>query len=155
MSAVIVAFAQVALERERVGGGDALAGERARAFVAEPFGHRQRQAAAAEVERAQLGEGGRMTARDELQALFLEHVAPDEPEIADVFLHEVGNVVVAHEQHVERHVLAEAHELIATARELQAAALEQLERRIGEPSGFLYGELEALFVDGWCHSLKS
>ena len=94
-----------------------------------------------------------MTARDELEAFFLQHVAPDEPEIADVFLHEVRNVVVTHEQHIERHVFAEAHELIATTRELQAAALEQLERRVGEPSGFLYGELEAVFVDGF-HSLK-
>ena len=66
-----------------------------------------------------------------------------------------GNVVVAHEQHVERHVLAEAHELIAAARELQAAALEQLERRVGEPPGFLHGELEALvFVDGF-HSVNA
>ena len=150
-----VAFAQVALERERVGGRDALAGDGARAFVAESFGHRQRQAAAAVVERAQFGEGGGVAARDELQALLLEHVAADQAEIADVFLHEIGNVVVAHEQHVERHVLAEAHELVAPARELEAAALEQLERRIGEPSGFLYGELETLFVDGWCHGLQS
>ena len=95
-----------------------------------------------------------MAARDELQALFFEHVAPDEAEIADVFLHEVGNVVVAHEQHVERHVLAEAHQLIAPARELEAAALEQLERRIGESPRFLNGEFEAFFVDGWCHGSR-
>ena len=50
-----------------------------------------------------------------LEALLLEHVEADEPEVADVFLHQVGNVVVAHEQHVERHVLAEAHELILAA----------------------------------------
>ena len=58
MSAVTLRSLQEALERERVGGRDAFAGERPRAFVAEPFGHRQRQAAAAEVERAQLGEAG-------------------------------------------------------------------------------------------------
>ena len=148
MSAVIVAIVEPALERERVGGRDAFAGERPRTFVAEPFGHRQRQAAAAVIERAQLREVGRVSARDELETLLFEHVAPDEAEIADVFLHEVRNVVVTHEQHVEGHVLAEAHELIAAARKLQAAALEQLERWIGEPSRFLYGELEALFVDG-------
>ena len=78
------------------------------------------------------------------------HVAAHEAEVADVFLHQVRNVVVAHEQHVERHVLAEAHELIAAARELEAAALQQLERRIGEPARFLHGELEALvFVVGF------
>ena len=90
----------------------------------------------------------------QLEALFFEHVAADEPEIADVFLHEVGNVVVAHEQHVERHVLAEAHELVAAARELEAAALEQLERRIGEATGLLDGELEALLCR-WvrCHGV--
>ena len=58
-----------------------------------------------------------MTARDELETLLFEHVAPDEPEIADVFLDEVGNVVITHEQHVERHVLAEGHELIPAARD--------------------------------------
>ena len=94
-----------------------------------------------------------MSTRDQLKSLFLEHVAPDQAEIADVFLHEIGNVVIAHEQDVERHVLAEAHELIAASRELQAAALEQFERRVGEPSGFLYGELETVFVDGF-HGLK-
>ena len=109
-----------------------LPAQRPRAFVAESFRHRQRQPAAAEIERAQLGETGRVAARRQLQALFLDHVASDEPQVADVFLHQVGDVVVAHEQHVERHVLAEAHELVAAARQLEAAALEQIERRIGE-----------------------
>jgi hypothetical protein len=62
-----------------------------------------------------------MPARHELEPLLLEHVAPDEAEVTDVLLHEVGDVVVAHEQHVERHVLPEAHQLIAAARELEAA----------------------------------
>ena len=85
-----------------------------------------------------------MTARDELETFFLEYVAADEAQVADVLLHQIGDVVVAHEQDVERHVLAEAHQLIAAARELEAAAFEQLERRIGETSRFLHGELETL-----------
>ena len=45
--------------------------------------------------------------------------------------------------------LALLGELVAAARELQAAALQQLERIVGEPAGFLDGELEALvFVVG-------
>jgi hypothetical protein len=92
-----------------------------------------------------------MSPRNELEPLFLEHVAAYQPQVANVFLHQVRDVVIANEQHIERHVLAETHELIATARQLEAATLEQLERRVGEPAGFLYRELEALvFVDG-CH----
>jgi hypothetical protein len=91
-----------------------------------------------------------VAAGGELQALLLEHVAADEPEVADVLLHQVRDVVVAYEQHVERHVLAEAHELVTAAREFQAAALEQVERRVGEAARFLHGELEALvFVVGF------
>ena len=65
------------------------------------------------------------------------------PEIADVLLHEVGNVVVAHEQHVERHVLAVAHQLVLAAAVLQAAAHQQVERVVGEAPGLLQGDLEA------------
>ena len=84
----------------------------------------------------------------ELQALLLEHVQPDEAEVADVFLHQVRNVVVAHEQHVERHVLAVRHELVLAARDLQSAAQQQVERGVGEPAGLLHGELEAAVIHG-------
>ncbi len=67
-----------------------------------------RQAAAAEIEVAQLLEAGHRAARRELQAPLLEHVQADQTQIAHVLLHQVGDVIVAHEQHVERQVLAEA-----------------------------------------------
>ena len=70
----------------------------------------------------------------ELQALLLQHVEPDEAEVADILLHEVRDVVIAHEQHIERHVLAVRHELVLAARDLEATAQQQVERRVGEPS---------------------
>ncbi len=76
----------------------------------------------------------------------LEHVEPDEAEVADVLLDEVGNVVVPHEQHVERHVLAVAHELVLAAAELQTAAVEQVEGFVGEASRFLHGDAQALLA---------
>ncbi len=88
-------------------------------------------------------EARRLAARGELQALLLEHVQADQPEVAHVLLHQVRDVVVAHEQHIERHVLAEAHQLILAARELQAAAREQIERRVGQAAGLLHRELQA------------
>src|SRR6202042_630300 len=54
-------------------------------------------------------------ARPEAQALFLDHIEPDQAEIAHVLLNQIGDVVVAHEQHVERHVLPVAHELMFAA----------------------------------------
>ena len=49
-----------------------------------------------------------MAARCKLKALLLQHVQADEAQVADIFLHQIRDVVVAHEQHIERHVLAEA-----------------------------------------------
>jgi hypothetical protein len=80
---------------------------------------------------------------DHLQAFLFEHVPAHEAEIADVFLHQVRDVVIAHEQHVERHVLAETHELVAATRKLEATVLEQFEGMVREPAGLLHGELEA------------
>jgi hypothetical protein len=138
-----VVLLQEHAEQVRVGGGDALALQRLRAVVGALDRHRQRQPAAAEVERAQRLEAGRRAARGELQALFFQHVQADQSQIADVLLHQVRNVVVAHEQHIERHVLAEAHELILAARELQAAARQQVHRRVGQPAGLLHRKLDA------------
>ena len=105
--------------------------------------HREAQPAAPEVQRAQRLEARGRAARGQLEALLLQHVQADQAEIADVFLHQVGDVVVAHEQHVERHVLAESHQLILAARQLQAAARQQVERRIGQSAGFLDRKFEA------------
>jgi hypothetical protein len=66
-------------------------------------------------------------ARGEGEPLFLDDVKSNQPEIADVLLDQIGNVVVAHEQHVERHVFAVAHELVFAAAEFQAATEQQIE----------------------------
>ena len=93
-------------------------------------------------------ESARLAARRKLQAFLLENVESDQPEIADVLLHQIGNVVVADEQHIQRHVLAVTHQLILAARQLQAAAGQHVERRIGEPPGFLYGQFQSHFIHG-------
>ena len=77
---------------------------------------------------------------------------PDQAEIANVFLDEVRDVVVPHEQHVERHVLAVAHQLVLAAAELQAAAGEQVERQVGESARLLHRDAQALLSRiGWAH----
>ena len=63
----------------------------------------------------------------QLQALLLEDVEADEAQVADIFLHQIRNVVVAHEQHIERQILAKTEQLILAARELEPAAAEQLQ----------------------------
>ena len=81
-----------------------------------------------------------------LQPAFFQHIEADEAQVADVFLHEIRDVVVAHEQHIERHVLAVHHELVFAARELEPAARQKIERRIGEPARLLDSKLESLIV---------
>ena len=81
-----------------------------------------------EVERADDLEARHKAPARELETAFFEDVEPHETQIADVLLHEIGDVVVAEKEHVERHVLAEREELIFTARDPQAAAREQIER---------------------------
>ena len=76
------------------------------------------------------------------QTFLLDHIQTDHAEIADILLHEIRDVVVAHEQHVERHVLAVAHELVFAAAVLEPAARQQIERGIGEPAALLHGDLE-------------
>ena len=55
---------------------------------------------------------------------------------------EVRDVVVAHEQHVERHVLAVAHQLVLAAAVLEPAAHQQVQGVLGQPAGLLDGDLE-------------
>ena len=85
-------------------------------------------------------------ARIEREALLFDDVQPDDAEVADILLHQVGDVVVAHEQHVERHVLAVAHQLVLAAAVLEAATREQVERVIGEAAGLLDRDAQALLA---------
>ena len=145
-SAVHGALAQEAAERVRVGGGDALAvqvgGPAYSCSSGTAIARRQRPKSSSWI----CWKLGRAAARFEREALLLHDVEADDAEIADVFLHQVGDVVVAHEQHIERHVLAVAHELVLAAAVLQAAAHQQVERVVGEPAGLLHGHLQALVL---------
>src|SRR6185437_589429 len=105
--------------------------------------HRERETAASEIEHAHALKACRMTPRGELQPFLLDHIESDESEIAHVLLDEVRDIVVAHEEHIERHVLPEPEELVLAARELESTAGEQIERGVGEPPRLLHGELEA------------
>ena len=83
------------------------------------------------------------------EPLFFDDVQADQSQIADVFLHQIRDVVVANEQHVERHVLAVAHQLIFAAAVFQAAARQQIQRVVGETAAFLNGDLQAHRVVAW------
>ncbi len=113
---------QEASQNLRVGRGDALALQGSRAAILESVRHRDAQLAAPEIQQLYRFEQRRNGAGGERQALLLHHVQAHQPQIAHILLHQIGNVVVAHEQHVERHVLAVAHQLVLAAAVLQAAA---------------------------------
>ena len=98
--------------------------QRLRAAVRDSRGQAERQPALAEVEAADLREQLRLALLAQLEPPLLDDVEADDAEIADVLLHEARNVVVAHEQHVDGHVLAVADQLILAARVAQAAAHE-------------------------------
>ena len=67
-----------------------------------------------------------LTERNE--TLFLDTGKPeaDDAEIADVVSNQAGNVVVANEQQVDRHVFAIADELVLALGQLQAASFQQV-----------------------------
>jgi hypothetical protein len=78
------------------------------------------------------------------QALFLDHIQAHDAEVADVIGNESGNVVVAHEQQVDRHVLTETEQLVLALGELEAAALEKVQRVFGQAPRLLHRNLDAL-----------
>ena len=137
-----LALAQEALEQERIRGRDALAPQRVDTLPGRFGRNGERQPAAAEIEPTHRHEPGSAPARGELEALLLEHVEAEETQVADILLHQVRDVVIAHEEYIERHVLPVPDELILAARELETAAHEQIERGVGEAPRLLHGELE-------------
>jgi hypothetical protein len=87
-----------------------------------------------------------------LQALFLQHVAADEAQVAGTFGDESRDVVVAHQQQVDRLRLAVAEQTIAALAEAQAGTRKQVTPWFGEPAILLGGNAEA--VTGF-HGLES
>jgi hypothetical protein len=53
-----------------------------------------------------------MPARGQPEAALLQYVESDQPEVTDVFLHQVWNVIVADEENIKRHILANADQLV-------------------------------------------
>ena len=142
-SACTSSFAQEARQDVRIGRGNALAAQRSGVLVFGAVGHGDRQPALAVVEHHHLFEQRRDASRLKRETLLFDHVQSDDAQIADVLLHQIRDVVVAHEQHVERHVLAVAHQLIFAAAVLQPAANQQIERVVSQSPGLLQGDLEA------------
>ncbi len=134
---------QIVGEDARVGRRDPLALQLLRAFERHAGRQTEREPALAEVEPAHLAEEFLLALRDQLEAPLLDDVEADDAQVADVFLHEARNVVVANQQHVDRHVFAVADQLVLAARIAQAAANEQLERVVGQPAGLLHGDLDS------------
>ena len=113
-------------------------------MIVEAVGHGDAKLAAPEIQQLHgLEQRPDRAARCERQALFLDDVQSDQSQIADILLHEIGDVVIADEQHIERHVLAVAHQLIFAAAVLQAATRQQVQRAVGEAAALLHGDLEA------------
>ena len=75
---------------------------------------------------------------------FFHDVQPDDAEVADVLADEPGNIVVADQQQVDRHVFAVQEQLVLALGQFQAAALEQVDRVICQAPCFLHRNLDAL-----------
>ena len=114
--------AQVIAEQERIGGGHPFAAEGFRSRPSRIVGHGDRQSATTEVEGAQHFEARGVTTRCHLEAFFFDDVEADKAKITDVFFDEIGDIVVAYEQQIERHVLAKPHQLVLTAGKLEPTA---------------------------------
>ena len=76
------------------------------------------------------------------EALFFQHVQAADAEIADIIAYQAGDVVIAHQQEVDRHVLAVADQLVAATRIFQAALLQQFQAVLGQAPRFLDSDLD-------------
>src|SRR5579862_263338 len=101
---------------------DALAAHGAEPFPRMLSGNREREPAAAKVETPYALEARVLAVSRELQALLLEHVEADDTQFADVFLHQLRNVVIAHKKNIEGQVFTKPDELVLPAGKLQSAA---------------------------------
>src|SRR6185437_58929 len=136
------ALAQPRAEQARIRGRDALPGQLHRLAVIEFLRYGDGQPAAPEAQRPQLGQ--RLALRSRREAEFVEHIAAHDAQLAHALRDQAGNVVVAYQQQVHRLAFAEAEQLVAALPEREAAALEQLQRRLGEPAGFLHRDTQAV-----------
>jgi hypothetical protein len=143
-------FAQKPAERVWIRGSNAASAEFLETAVAHIGRNRDGQPAATEIQQLDQFEAAATTAAFDREPLLFDDVETDDAEVADILLHQVRDVVVAHEQHVERHVLAVAHELVAAAAVLEPAAHQQIERIVGEAAGLLDGKLESLLLIHGC-----
>src|SRR5699024_7122735 len=79
---------------------------------------------------------------------LLQHVAPDDPEIATAAGNQARNVVVAHQQQVDGQVLAEAEQLVAATPETHAATRQQVQPGLAETAALLRGDTQTI---AWFH----
>jgi hypothetical protein len=114
-----------------------------RAAILEAIGYGDAQLAATEIQQLHCLEQRCDRPRGECQALLLDHIQAHQSQVANILLHQIRNVIVAHEQHIERHVLAVAHQLVLAAAVLEAASREEVERAVGEPAALLHGDFQA------------
>src|SRR5690606_37716587 len=82
------------------------------------------------------------------QVVLDEHVAPDDPQVADTVGDETGDVVVPDEQQVDGQRLAVAEELVAALPPGQPARGEQVAGRLGEAAGLLDRDAQAVAGGG-------
>ena len=127
-----VFFLQPALEQARIAGCDAKPSEIGRRIAIAVLRHRDREAAPAETERAQFAVGIGLSVRSTIQRLFPQYVAADHTEVADAFRDQAGDIVVPHQQQVDRQRFAVTEQAITTFAEAQSSTRKQVARRIGQ-----------------------
>ena len=78
-----------------------------------------------------------------VELLLGEHVAADDAELTTAFDEQARDVVVAHQQHVDRQVLAIEEQLVAALAEGEAGAAQQGKGILREPARLLHGDAQA------------
>ncbi|OLT39386.1 hypothetical protein BJF86_08055 [Serinicoccus sp. CNJ-927] len=128
----------------RVGRGDAEPGELLGPGPLLVLGDRDVQPAGAPAELSPLGQLDAATLGLTGQSVLDQHVASDDPEVADAVGDEAGDVVVPDEQQVDRQALAVAEELVAALAPGEAAGGQQLAGRLAEAAGLLDRHAQAV-----------
>ncbi len=114
----------------RVRGGDTFIIQAFRAFPDIIDRRGEREAAAAEIEATQCVVARVVALSAAGQQLFFQHVFADDAEIDHAIHYQARNIVIAHAQDVDRHILRQRYQTLGVQINFYAAAGQQFARII-------------------------
>ena len=85
------------------------------------------------------------------QTMFGDQILADHAHVGHAIGHEAGDIIVAHQQGLDRHALGTADEFVPPG-EFQPAGFQQRQARLRQATRFLQGNAEALLRHGLSQS---